>query len=1072
MEFHILGPVLLGLRGDWVDLGSDKERIVLASLALDVGRPVALATLMDRLWEGDAPPRGRAGVHTYVSRLRRRIRRADADAGTSQRVDDDPAAPRIIGRAHTYELEMPPDGVDWYRYQRLVEAAAVEPEERTVELLRSADALWRGEALSGLPGLWAETVRTSLAEHRLAATITRSAAQLRLGDYVSLISELPALAQEHPQDETLLGQLAVAYYGSGRFVEALRILQQARHRLLKEYGARPSDELNLLHRGVLDRRPVAELVEALTAPSNRAATPVVTPSGTAAGSSAATPRALPHQPPLVGRHRELAALTDTVTANGSVVSLETVSGMPGVGKTALSVHAAERLSSRFPDGQLYLNLRAHSPAQEPMSPGEALSTLLRMLGAPASAIPVETVEQVSLWRAMMAERRAIVVLDDAASATQVRPLLPAGSPSLVIIASRRHLTGIPEARSLLLDVMSTGDAIALFRSFAGEERTQETAVVGLIAEQCGLLPLAIELVANRFRTRPSWTLTTLSERLSREPDRLGEIHDADNDVARAFDLSYRDLSEVQRSAFRLLSLHPGADFTPDVAAAMLDLTRSATERVLEALLACHLLREPTPDRYRYHDLLRVFARQLATAEDTSAVRSQVQDRVTHHYLHAAHRADQLAYPRRLQIDAPPGDPGPHLPTWPNPDAAKAWLSTEHGNLLAAERHSSTHGDTERAARLGYSLSGFLDAECHWHDEGDVLQRAGTYWLRHGPEASYCRALLGLTAVHTSTGRYPQAGETGTRALEIARSGGDSKAEGEALRMLGTLGWSRGENTTALRTFQESLAIQEASGDLWETSRLNSNIGVTLLFLGQNDRAHQHFEAALAGFRDTGDRASAAKVLNNVGDHHLRNGDLQSARLAFEEALAFLDSGGNRYDQATVRSSLADVLMELGETHTALDLYLDTLQTFQSLGDKKSQSEALVGIGEAHRAAGNAGEALKYHREALEITLNIGAPHQEAQALRGLGRAEFALGRLDSAAQHLRSAAATAARIQDLDEVSEANTVLADVLVASGDAAEAHSALRSALDALGNQRGHSKTAAINQRLAELDKRFSG
>jgi len=1077
VEFHILGTVELRLHGKRLELRSDKERIVLAALALEVGRPVALDALVSRLWDDAPPAHASQSVHSYVSRLRGRLREAETDRA-QRAISAGRALPKIGSRSHTYVLQTSADSVDWHRFQNLVGSAGAESDERAVDLLLEADALWDGEALAGVPGLWAGTVRRSLNERRLAATLSRTAAQLRLGQYGPLVSELSALAARHPQDEMLLGQLILAYYGNGRFTEALRVHQRLRQTLLAEYGARPGQELNRLHRGILERQPAAELVRELTGLSRRSAPSApstVLPRKSNGLPSPSTPRTLPHQPPLVGRHAELSVLTGTDEAlpDGSVVLVETVSGMPGVGKTAIVVHTADRLATRFPDGQLYLDLRAHSPVQEPMTAREALTALLRMLGPPAGSIPVDIAGQTSLWRAMMAERRAVVVLDDAANASQIKPLLPGNSPSVVIIASRRHLTGIPHARSVLLDVLPTPDAIELFRSFAGHGRTRDNAHVAQIVQQCGLLPLAIELAANRFRTRSSWTLTTLSDRLSREPGRLGEIRDAENDVARAFDLSYRTLTEAQRTAFRRLSLHPGPDFTADVAAAMLDLPLGVTERILEELLACHLLREPAPDRYRYHDLLRVFARHLATSQDPAPLRHQVESRLTEFYLQAVDRADRLAYPRRLRPRPPASDPERlPLPTWPDRNAARTWLNAERANLLASENHLSTRGDAGRAARLGYALAGHLDTECHWRDASDVLQRVAAHWSQHGSHESRCHALIALAAARTSTGRYTEASEAGEQALEIARAIGDSTAEGEALRVLGTLEWNRGEHQRALRSFQRSFALKQASGDLWETSRLRSNIGVTLLFLGEYNRAYAQFEKALNGLKESGDMASAAKVLNNIGDHHLRNGDLAAARLAFEEALGFLDTAGNRYEQATVRSSLADVLLEVGETKAALTLYKETLGVFQSLGDNKSRCEALIGIGEAHRATGDLDGAITYYRQALDIARSIGAAHQVAQALRCLGQAELSHGQLDSASQYLRSAVDTAARIRDLDEIVQARAVLADVMVASGDIDEARAVLRAALDAIGDQPAHRTVDTIRRHLAELTMRLPG
>ncbi|MFI1016892.1 AfsR/SARP family transcriptional regulator [Streptomyces sp. NPDC020965] len=1015
-----------------LELGSDKERIVLASLALEAGRPVALATLIDRLWDDDPPPHARQNVHTYVSRLRRRLR----TAGTG------PDAPRVTSRAHTYALETDPGCVDWYRFQRLADTPRTDGDDaRAVELLTRAEGLWKGEALAGLPGVWAETVRVSLAEKRLGATVARLAALLALGRFAETVAELSALADRRPGDETLLGHLMLAYYGSGRYTDALRVHQRARQLLMAEYGSLPGAELNRIHRGVLDRIPPGALVRG-------AAAPVSVPRS-AQGPPVLAPRNLPHQPSLIGRRSELRTLDaaiDTAAGDGPVVTLEAVSGMAGVGKTAIAVHTAGRLAARFPDGQIYLDLRAHSPTQEPLSPEAALGTLLRLLGAPADQIPAELEGRSALWRTMLAERRAVIVLDDVAGPDQIRPLLPGGSPSLTIITSRRHLGGLPHALSVPLDILPAHDAIALFRGFAGEERTQDIQETARIVRLCGYLPLAIELVANRFRARTSWTLATLAERLARGPGRLAEIRDAESEVARAFDLSYQTLTEPQRTAFRRLGLHPGQDFTAAAAAALLDLEQEATERLLEDLLTCHLLREPVPNRYRYHDLLVEFARALALSEDPAREREQAMLRLTDFYLRTAESADQLAYPRRMRLapaDGPIDGPidGPategRLPSF-DADSAKSWFTTEHGNLLAAEEFAYAHGHPDLGARLAYAIAGFLDLECHWQEAGHVLRHAAEHWEASGDESALSRSLTQLSVSQANTGHYPEAAANGERALEIARRTGDAEGEAEALLALGMLNWHLCENRTALVHFQKYFAIKTMSGDVWELSRAHNNLAISLLFLGEHDRAIEHFRKALAGFRETSDRTALAKTLNNVGDLYLRKGNLPSARRSFEESLSILEAMGNRYDRATVRRNLADVLTETSGPASALPLYLETLQEFRALDDKKSQADTLIGMGDAYHRAGENEKAITYHLDALTIADTIGAPHQRVQALRGLGQADLAEGRAATARSYLEAAVVTASRTHNLDEEVKARGVLAEIRRAldSGDSSTA------------------------------------
>ncbi|WP_241989715.1 MULTISPECIES: AfsR/SARP family transcriptional regulator [unclassified Streptomyces] len=1088
MEFQVLGPVGLRLDGRWLKLGSDKERVLLAAFALDVGRPLAIDELMNRLWDGDPPARARNNTHSYVSRIRRYLR----EAGTG------PDAPFIDTGAHTYTLRTPRGSVDRQRFQTCVDAAyAGTDDARTVELLTRAEELWQGDALAGLPGLWAATVRRTLMESRLSASTARIAAALRLGRFAEQIGELTALVDRHPDDENLIGLLMVSLHGSGRYGEALRVYQRARQSLMSEYGALPGAELNLIHQGVLERRPAHELphggdtrrtggssATVLPAPgaaetaetagatdvpgagegagateasgaadgtgaaeSGAAAEP--TPSepaeaNTATGSAASAPlvpprRNLPQQPPLVGRRSELRALTsmiaDRVARGDSVVTVEAVSGMAGVGKTALAVATAQLLADAYPDGQLYIDLRGHSPAEDPLTARAALATLLRLLGAPAFSIPVELEGRTALWRTMLAGRRAVIVLDDATGPTQVRPLLPSGESCLTIVTSRRHLTGIPQALSVALDVLPEADAIELFRRFAGEARTRDTGQIARIVRMCGLLPLAIELVAHRFRARTSWTLGVLAERLARSPERLAEIHSADQEqeMARAFALSYRGLTAQQRTAFRRLGLHPGPEFTTPAAAALLDLPYDTTERLLEGLVACHLLREPVPDRYRYHDLLREYACSLSESADGEEERRRALERLTDFYVATADLADRAAYPRRVRPAVPaPARPEPR-PLLRDAAGARSWLASERGNLLAVEEYARRNGAAGQAARLACVLAGFLQTECHWHDARKLLGHAVAVWDRPDGDASaLCHALIDLCAADASVGYYEEAAEAGERALDLARTLRDRPAEAAALRVLGSLNWHLGENRKALVLLQKSFALVSRTGDTWEQARSRNNIAVTMLFLGERERALHHFLKALEGFRNADDRTASAKTLNNIGELQMQSGDVTAARRSFEESLTFLEAGGNRYDRTTVRRNLAETVMESGDSETALLMFGEALTEFAALGDRKSQAETLVGIGEAHWRLGRVDESGRRLLEALKIAQNIGAAHHEVQALRRLGRADFAAGRLTDAADRLRMAVAVAARTDDVAEETAARTLLAAVLRAADD----------------------------------------
>lgn len=1015
MEIRILGPVELRAGGRRNGLRSDKERCALAALALDVGRPVSLDHLAERLWD-EPPLTARQSLHTYISRLRRAL--AETGAGGD--------VPQITQRTHTYQLDTDPDRIDWHRFRALVRRAENADDATAATLLNQAEALWEGEALAGLSGLWAGQVRAGLGEARRAAIQARIAIGLRQGRFTQLTGELALLTTEYPDDERLIGHLMVAYYGRGRYADALRVYRDARRLLNEELGTDPGNELKQIHHLVLNREPL-EVFPGMAA-------------RTAAGTSGRRPHNLPPDTPLVGRQRELDRLHAAVGARpdgGSAVALETVSGMAGVGKTALAVHAAHRLTERFPDAQLYLDLRAHAQEDEPLTADAALSTLLSFFEVEARKIPSGTEERSALWRSMLAGLRTVIVLDDADSPEQIRPLLPSSSSSLAIVTSRRHLAGLPHAGVVVLDVLPPEDAIALFRRLAGDPgRTADTRQVATIVALCGHLPLAVELLANRLRAHPAWTLATLRELLGRSTDHLGEFWDGHRDLAGVFELSYRTLEPDQQTMFRRLGLHPGAEFGVPAAAALTGFPPARAERLLESLLHCHLLQEPHPHRYRMHDLLAAYSRALARSVDSEEERGRALGRLVDHCLDAADRADRMLYPNRVRLDVPRTGTQPHLPEWAQGDDAKRWFGAERSNLLAMERYARTNGAPEQAALLSHCLARLLDADSHWTAAERIQRHAVDYWRRVGRRRALCLALLDLCATQTRTGQYQTAAQNGQDALAFARAVRDSEAEATAFAALGVLNYHLGQNAAALDFHQEALRIRTAAGDFAGCASSQNNIAISLLSLGQLDEALENFEQALQGLRRAGDKENASRTLNNIGELCAHRGETEAARQAFEQALSLARSTRNRSDQAIIQMNLAGVLTSLGDLPSALDLYHQTLFRLRALGDQKNLSNTLNGMGTAYRIMGRPRDAATQHEKALAISRAIGAAHEEGYSLRCLGMAEHEMGDEERASAHLESAIAVAVTIQEPEEEADGYAALAEVWYGQGRHGEA------------------------------------
>ncbi|WP_329065837.1 AfsR/SARP family transcriptional regulator [Streptomyces sp. NBC_01429] len=1010
-DILILGPVELRVNGHREMYGSAKDSQMLAVLALNAGKAVPLDTLAQRLWDDAPPGKPRASLHSYAARIRRKL-----------------GAGRLPQQAHAYVLDIDPDTVDYLRFQRLIAQArslvSSGDDTQALALLHRAEALWRGEPLTGFTSLWAERIRRGLAERRLAAALLRIGIELRLGRFTELAGELSSLVEQYPTDETVVRHFMTAAYGCGRQADALRAYESIR-RLLRDQGTEPGEALSRTHGRILDRAPLDDLL-----------------TDRVPGTRPVAPNNLPAHGELVGRTKELRALQYPLSG---VVALQAISGMAGVGKSLLALHTARRLARHYPAGQFYLNLRAHAPGQHPLPSHTALTILLRHFGIPAAAIPHDAEELAALWRTTLSTRRAIIVLDDAVDAAQIGPLLPGGSPSLILVTSRRRLSGLPGIRHLFLDVLSTHDAVALFTGLVGPERAADPAEVAVLARMCDHLPLALELTAGRLISRPAWTVSHLIQRMSRDPGRLAEIRDGHAEIQSAFALSYNTLPGDQQKAFRLLSLHLAPEFGPHATAALVDLPLEAAERILEALLDSHLLQEITPERYKCHDLIAEYALSLTTAQDPEADREAALGRLALFYLHAATEANRLLNPRRPQPSQVSEPPAPPLPLWPDPQAARAWLTSEHAALTAAERHLRSRARPGRAAHLADALAGFLDSEGYWEEAEEIHSHAARHWHSAGDQAREARSLIDLAVVRSQMGRYEQAEEIGRRALAIARAVGDTATEAESLRALGLLCWNHGRLNESLTLQQEALSLRMKNGDLWQIARGQNNLGISLLHVGDHEGAMKMFQAAFSGFASAKDERGKAQALNNRGDLHLHMGETDSAHRSFVRALEIFLEVGSRSEQAITQLNVGNTLPIPEKLNQALTLHRTALHTFRGISDKRNETITLNAIGTALYKAGQYMEASAHHTAALNLAQGIGTALEQIQALRGLGMAEFRSGHRSAASAHLTAALALAQRINAAEEEARSRTSLAELrLATTGRTTEALTHLEKAL----------------------------
>ncbi|MDO0926652.1 tetratricopeptide repeat protein [Streptomyces sp. TG1A-8] len=1021
MEFEIRlsGAVEVRVADRRSDLGSTKTRLTLAALAWDAGRTVSVDTLIHRIWDDHPPGKAREALHAHVSRIRARLRIAGGDA------------PAIISRTNSYVMHVDPDRVDLRRYTSCVERARSlgdgGDEEGALGLLDRADGLWRGEPLAGIPGSWPEHLRATVRETGLAAAMTRTGILLREGRFADAVPVLLPLAEEHPVDEALAERLAVALYGSDRTAEATRLLQRTRQRVVRDSGLDAGRGLRRVHQGILSGTPAAALLRGAGAEGERPARPP-----RRVPDRRRVPDNLPRDVPWVGRREELrrltAALGEGQGASGVVVTVEAIDGMGGVGKTALAVHLAHRLRDRFPDGCVFLHLGGGAPDRAATPPARALTELLRLLGLDAKELPHGTDELVALWRSVARDRRMLVILDDAAGSEQVRPLLPGASPTAVVVTSRRRLPGLPGVRPVSLDVLPPEDAGALFARRLGTRHGTDEADVAELVRICGHLPLAIEIAASRLLARPSWTTSDLLRQLRGRGAHLAQLHDGERAMTRVFALSYRALNAEQQLVFRRLGLHVGTEFDPCAAAALTGLSTDAAGRVLEELLAHHLVTEISPYRFTMHDLLRGYARSLAEAgdPDSEADSRQAVRALMDHYVRAADRADRLAYPFRARLDPGTRNPLRTCPELADAHAAEQWLITEGANLLATLDRLAAHGTERQLATAVHVLAGFLDMEGHVATAEPLLRRAVAHWNAAGDTGAGARALLDLSAVYTHSSRYAEAIAAASEALEAARSLGDWELESECVHRLSVPLWQTGQYAQAQSLQKHCLDFLLQTDNKLQTARSRNLLGITHLHLAENREALRCFRLALSDFADLGDERGRYSALNNIAELCQRMGEPEAAENAYREALGMAEGMGNRRDRATLQMNLASVLDVLGRTEEALALYGQVLPVLREVGDRRGEAIALHRLGRAHRAAGRGEEALARQVAALAVVRRIHAAGEEADVLYELALAERDTGRTDRAVAHLEESLSVSRRIGAPAEEARAARALAEL----------------------------------------------
>lgn len=960
LTFAVLGRLRAWRDGEALELGSPQQRTLLAELLLRQGHAASAAEIVDAIWGENPPPRAVGALRTYVSRLRKLL---EPERGPG-------VAPRLlVSVSDGYALRVPRQALDVARFEdRVAAAARARACGRLTgarDLLRSALALWTDEPLLGLTGAQVHSRRARLADRRLMALETRLELDLELGAAEPALRELAELTARHPLRERLCALRLIALHRVGRSAEALVVYEETRRALSEELGLEPGRELVGVQRRIL----------------------AAVPDGPAPGAGPIAPgeRAVPAQLPgdladFTGREETVAELCRALAPeHPRAVVTVAVSGIGGVGKSALAVHAAHRVREDFPHGQFYADLQG--TGEHPADPAGVLGSFLRALGVDDAAVPDGLAERAACFRTQLADRRVLILLDNARDADQVRPFLP-GTPSCaVLITSRAKLGDLPSAGLTHLDVMTAREAVTLLGRVVGTERTEaEPEAAAQLVSACGFLPLAVRIVAARLATRPTWTLATLNDRLADRKHRLAELRVADLAVEAAFALGYYQLDDRARRTFRLLSLPDGTDISAAAAAAVLGLVEREAEPLCEALVDASLLESPAPGRYRFHDLLRLFARERAEAEESPRQRADALRRLMEFYVATARASHLLTSPGAGRRDV--ASPAPGL-TFDSADAARDWLFTEASCLFAAVGQAVAEPSpaVAPAADLLLMMDGLFEYGAYGREFEQAARAVIAGALRAADRRSAGRAYLVLGSVYYHADRLVELVPVCREALALSRAADDPLTTADCLVQLSRCDHHMRRHDAARERLSEALAVFRANGDRFGEANAFGALARVYLALGHREPALMVAEEGLALHRALGSTHLVGQALYQLGIVLAGTGRTEESAARLTEALTLFGAHRNRLWEGLTLFRMAENDLAAGAPERAARHAERAVATLEEVRDAWGRAKALAVLGHALDLLHHPDRARASRIAAYEIFLRLGVP--EADDLRTL-----------------------------------------------------------------------------------------
>jgi DNA-binding SARP family transcriptional activator len=995
VEFRILGSLEVTAGSERIELGGTRQQIVIAMLLLNANRVVSSDRLLEAIYGEDLPPTARSQAQISISSLRRLFASHGHDAVISTH-------PR------GYMLEVGAGQLDSQRFEELLDAAAAAREAdhraQAVASYRDALRLWRGPALDGIDSQLLRAAALRLDEQRINTIEERLTLELELGRHHELVGELGELVQEFPLRERLRGQLMLALYRCERTAEALRVYRDARQTMIDELGIEPGDRLQKLERSILTADPALDPpAEPVWVSQEKRQLPSLLP----ADIGDFTGRA--EEIGQIRRHLIPASAGEA----GRAVPIVVLVGKGGVGKTSIAVRASHDVAAYFPDGQLFADL--HGGAPHPIGPMQVIERFLRAFGVPGAQIPLDLDERAEMYRNLLAGRKVLVVLDDAAGESQVLPLLPGGGAAAVIVTSRSWLAGLAGAVRIEVDVFEADKSLDLLARIAGAERVQaQSDAAAAVAERCGHLPLALRIAGARLVARPHWSVQQLVDRLADETRRLDELRHGDMGIRPSITLTYESTSERARELFRRLALLDLPHFNGWLSAALLDRPLADTEDLLDDLVAAQLIEtvgnvSGVHGQYRFHDLIRVFARERLAAEEPAAERKAALERALGALLYLAQEAHYRYYG------------GDHLLLhsaalrWPLPERLVeqllsdplSWYDRERATLVSAVRQAAQAGYAELCWSLAFSAAGLFEFKVYlddWQETHDIALAAARKARQVRGQAAM---LYSLGVLHLTQLRFEPAHREFSAALTLFRDAGDEHGIAIVTRHMASMDRLSGRLDEATRGYEQALAIFRRKEDHVATASVLQYMAQVELERNEPAAAKALLSDALSLSQVARSGRVEAQVLARIGEASLLAGELASAVESFDLALTKLRDIGDLIGEAYALQGLGIAKVREGDLDGARGALERALELAGSVGESMAEARALLGLGELALAGGDPRQAVVYAQRVSNVFRGMGAPLAQARALTLLRDAHSALG--DAAAADAAALEADALR---------------------------------------------------------------